>query len=297
MMDLNLFHIFDAIMLERHVGRAAEKLGRTQPAVSNAIRRLRGQLNDQLFVRTPNGVRPTPKAEELWREISPALDALRASTGRQTFEPRQIVGTLTIACTDFEATLLLKQILASMASSAPAININLIPGGNGPSQAALQSGVADVAIGFLPTVQSTIRTRLLFEDEFCTAMRKNHPLAKGQLMIEDFAACEHILVNPTGERRGFIDELLSSRNLVRRVALVVNHFHLMPEVLLNSDLVGTVSRKLIRTLNEEKGLALKAPPFSIPPIQINLYWHRRTDTDQRLSWLRKLLIGALSKNQ
>jgi DNA-binding transcriptional LysR family regulator len=291
MIDLNLFRIFDAVMTERHVGRAAQKVGRTQPAVSNAIRRLRQQLNDPLFLRAPDGVRPTAKAEDLWREVGPALDALYATTAAQNFDARSITGALTIACTDFEATLLLKDLLKIIQANAPMIDIILWPGGNGPSQSALQSGAVDFALGYLPTIPSAIRSRLLFEDSSCIAMRKGHPLAEMELTIEAYANANHLLVSPVGDRRGFMDDALLTRGLSRRVALVVNHFHLVAEALQSSDMMATVSRKLITKPDERAGLVLKDLPIRLPPIPISLYWHRRTDTDPRLSWLRTQLTA------
>jgi DNA-binding transcriptional LysR family regulator len=290
MMDLNLFRIFDAVMTERHVGKAAEKVGRSQPAVSNAIRRMRLQFNDPLFVRAPGGVRPTPKAEDIWREVGPALDVLHSTAGIWNFDPSRIDGTLTIACTDFEATLFLKDILNIIQSAAPSIDIILRPGGNGPSQTDLTSGAADIALGFLPTVPSTIRSRLLIEDSLCVAMGSDHPLADKPLTIENYAKANHLLVSPVGEPSGFMDEALRARGLGRRVMVVVNHFHLVVEALQSSDMLATVSRNLISRLDNRAGLILKSLPVQSPQIPISMYWHRRTDADPRLSWLRKQLL-------
>jgi DNA-binding transcriptional LysR family regulator len=294
MIDLNLFRIFDAVMTERHVGRAAQRVARTQPAVSNAISRLRSKLNDPLFIRAPNGVTPTPKAEALWREIGPAIDALRASTERQNFDPHQVSGELNIACTDFESTLLLAPILGVLHKSAPAINVIFIPGSAVFSKEALQSGNADIALGFLPGTNSSIRARILFEDSFCVAMSKNNPLARKQLDLRSYAKGDHLLVSPSGDRRGVVDDILAARGLSRRIALVINHFHLVPEALAALDLLATTSAKLMSQFGKENELILKPPPLTIPPIQISLYWHRRTENDQRLSWLREILVEGLT---
>jgi DNA-binding transcriptional LysR family regulator len=294
MMDLNLLRVFDAVMTERHVGRAAEKVARSQPAVSNAISRLRSKLDDPLFIRAPNGVTPTPKAEELWREIGPAIDALRASTEKQRFDPGKVVGQLHIACTDFESTLLLSQILRTLKKSAPAINVIFIPGSATASQAALQNSNADIALGFLPASNSAIRSRILFEDSFCVAMHKKNPLARKQIELRNYVKADHLLVSPPGDRRGVVDEILAARGLSRRIALVINHFHLIPDALAASDLLATASEKLMSHFGPASGLVLRPPPLTLPPIQIGMYWHRRSDADQRLSWLRKLLLEALA---
>jgi DNA-binding transcriptional LysR family regulator len=293
MMDLNLFRIFDAVMTERHVGRAAERVARTQPAVSNAISRLRSKLNDPLFIRASHGVTPTPKAEALWREIGPAIDALRAATELQNFDPKKVTGQLNIACTDFESTLLLVPILRTLQKSAPAIDVIFVPGSAVGSQAALQSSSADIALGFLPATNSAIRSRILFEDYFCVAMRKKNPLAHKQLDLRSYVKADHLLVSPSGDGRGVVDEMLAARGLSRRISLVLNHFHLVPEALAVSDRLATTSAKLMAQFGLMDGLTLKPPPLTIPPIQIGLYWHRRTENDLRLTWLRKLLLEGL----
>jgi DNA-binding transcriptional LysR family regulator len=296
MIDLNLLRIFDAVMTERHVGRAAERVARTQPAVSNAISRLRSKLNDPLFTRTPKGVTPTLKAEALWREISPALDALIAATERQNFDPQKITGQFVIACTDFESTLLLEPILRILQKSAPTVSVIFIPGSAIASQTVLQSGNADIALGFLPETSSAIRSRILFEDSFCVAMRKKHPLARKPQDLRSYVKADHLLVSPSGDSRGVVDEVLAARGLSRRIALVINHFHLIPEALMASDMLATSSAKLMSQFGQTSELVLKPPPLAIPLIQISLYWHRRTENDQRLSWFRKLLVEGLASS-
>jgi DNA-binding transcriptional LysR family regulator len=293
MIDLNLLRVFDAVMTERHVGRAAERVARTQPAVSNAISRLRSKLNDPLFIRTPKGVMPTNKAEVLWLEIRPALDALIAATERQNFDPQKISGQLVIACTDFESTLLLEPILRILQKSAPTVRVIFIPGSANGSQTALQSGNADIALGFLAETNTAIRSRILFEDSFCIAMRKKHPLARKPQDLNSYVNADHLLVSPSGDSRGIVDEVLTARGLSRRVALVINHFHLIPEALMASDMLATSSAKLLSQFGKTSELVLKPSPLTIPAIQISLYWHRRTENDQRVSWLRRLLLEGL----
>jgi DNA-binding transcriptional LysR family regulator len=294
MIDLNLFRIFDAVMTERHVGRAAATVARTQPAVSNAISRLRSKLNDPLFIRAPNGVTPTARAEALWREIGPAIDTLSALTEQQDFDSKKIKGQLNVACTDFESTLLLGPILRLLQKSAPAVNLIFIPGSAVASHAALHIGSADIALGFSPATNSAIRSRLLFDDCFCVAMRKKNPLAGKQLDLRSYVKADHLLVSPLGDSSGIVDEILAARGLARRIALVINHFHLVPEALKSSDLIATTSEKLLSQVGQSSDLVLRPPPLAVPPIQINLYWHRRTEADQRLSWLRKILVEGLA---
>jgi DNA-binding transcriptional LysR family regulator len=295
MIDLNLFRVFDAVMTERHVGRAAMHIGRTQPAVSNAIRRMRHVFRDPLFVRAPDGIRPTPRAEELWREIAPAMEGLSRTAQEKKFDSTKVSGALTVACTDFEATLLLRQIVKALGTKASAVDLVLLPGGSGKSQPLLMSGEADIALGFLPNFPSNIESRALFDDHFSVIMRKKHPLAKRSLKLADYCTASHLLVSPVGERRGFIDDRLSAVGKGRRVAVVVNHFHLAPAVLEVTDLIATLSSDLMKTLGTER-LHHAVVPIPIGPVTISLYWHKRTHADQRLSFLRQMVFDACRGN-
>jgi DNA-binding transcriptional LysR family regulator len=290
MIDMNLFRVFDAVMTERHVGRAADRIGRSQPAVSNAIRRLRDAFHDPLFVRASDGMRPTARAEEIWREISPALTTLAMAAHAKRFEASKVDGALTVACTDFEASLLLGPITRALSRMAPALDLVLLPGGAGRSEALLQSGQADVAVGFLPAAPSTVRSASLFADSFAVVMRKGHPLRRRGLTLDRYCDASHVLVSPAGHRTGFVDELLAKQGLRRRVVVVVNHFHLIPDLLIASDRIATSSKRLMKALDPAGQLYAAASPLALTPVQISLYWHQRTHSDRRLNWCRQMLI-------
>jgi DNA-binding transcriptional LysR family regulator len=292
MIDMNLFRVFEAVMTERHVGRAAQRIGRTQPAVSNAIRRLRDVFRDPLFVRASDGMRPTARALEIWREIAPALLTLSTAAHAKRFDPSEVDGVLTVACTDFEASLLLGPIVQALARQAPKLDLVLLPGGAGRAEALLQSGQADVSIGYLPSAPETVRSAPLFDDEIAVLMRKAHPLRRRGLTLSGYSKARHVLVSPVGQRSGFVDELLVQQGRRRHVAVVVNHFHLVPGLLASSDCIATTSRRLMKTLDTHGELFAATPPLPIPPVPISLYWHQRTDVDRRLNWCRRLLIDC-----
>jgi DNA-binding transcriptional LysR family regulator len=290
MIDMNLFRVFDAVMTERHVGRAADRIGRSQPAVSNAIRRLRDVFRDPLFVRASDGMRPTARAEEIWREIAPALTTLLTAAHDKRFDPREVDGVLTIACTDFEASLLLEPVTRALSEQAPSVKLVLLPGGAGRAEVLLHSGQADVSMGYLPTPPSTIRSVHLFDDSFAVWMRKTHPLRRKGLTLERYCNASHVLVSPMGHRKGFVDDLLSQEDRNRNVNVVVNHFHLVPMLLLQSDRIATTSERLLKALDPTGLLYAATPPLPIPAVPIGLYWHQRTDVDRRLQWCRNVLI-------
>jgi DNA-binding transcriptional LysR family regulator len=290
MMDMNLFRVFEAVMTERHVGRAAARIHRTQPAVSNAIRRLRDVFHDPLFVRASDGMRPTARALEIWRDIAPALTTLSTAAHAKAFDAAQVDGVLTIACTDFEASLLLGPITRALARWAPAIDLVLLPGGAGRAEALLQSGQADVSIGYLPIVPNTLRSTHLFDDAFAVVMRKAHPLRRQGLTMARFCKASHVLVSPVGQRSGFVDDLLAQQGKKRHVAVVVNHFHLVPSLLAGTDHIATSSSRLMKALDPAGLLHVAAPPLPMPAVPINLYWHQRADADRRMGWCRQLLV-------
>ncbi len=294
MIDLNLLRVFDAVMTERHVGRAAERIARTQPAVSNALSRLRHHFSDPLFVRSGEGMRPTPQAESLWRELAPAFETLSRQAQAHSHGKPQLTGDFIVSCTDFESNLFLQPLYATLRKRAEQVNLVCRPGGGDQAISDLNTMHAHLALGFLPNAPSQIRRRLLFEDGFVVLMRRTHPLAKQTLTLKRYAAALHAVVSPSGQRHGFVDDELMAHGLARRVSLVVNQFGLLSAVLLDSDLIATVSqRNAARWMALDKRLVSASVPISLPPARIHAYWHRRVDGDPRLSMLMDMALDAL----
>jgi DNA-binding transcriptional LysR family regulator len=294
MMDLNLLRVFDAVMTERHVGRAAVSIGRTQPAVSNALARLRAEFGDPLFVRSPTGVTPTARAEEIWRQVTPAIDIVRALGMRTHFVPSTTRETFRIACTDLESSLVLKPLVKALGETAPLANLAMYPGGHESSQMLLARNTVDVAIGHLPSTSSDIRSCHLFPDRLVVAMRNNHPLATKKLTMTRYASADHVLVSASGAQRGIVDDKLQQYGYSRRVVVTVNHFHAVPDLLIDSDLIATTSERMLINHPNYKNLHLVPPPVPLEDFSIQVYWHRRTATDPRHVWWRAFLLKTLT---
>jgi DNA-binding transcriptional LysR family regulator len=293
MTDLNLVRLFDVLMTERNLRRAGLILGRTQPAISNALKRLRAHYGDPLFLKTAQGVAPTPKAEALWAEIAPALETLRRVSDPAHFDPAEARGSLAIAATDYEATLLAARLGRLMAREAPSIALVFKPGGGGgAAQRLLDAGEAAFAVGYLPQRTSAIRAAPLFDDQMMLVMDPANPLAHGPITLEAFAEARHLLVSPAGETEGFVDAALRERGLTRKIALVVNQFHVAPAAILGSDLVGLVSARVLNASPLAAGLVRRAPPLPVFTLQVSLYWHRRSEADPRHAWARALISRA-----
>ena len=288
--DLNLLVIFDAVMVELNVTRAAEKLSMTQPGVSKALNRLRRVLNDDLFVKVPSGVKPTPKALEMWRPIHHGLSEIRQVTQPSSFNPATTKATFTLAMADYAAFLLVPLLTKHLAQLAPNIDIRVIPGTKINAPALLEHSEIDLAIGASPDAELRLRSHTLFAERYVCAMQKNHPLAKKKLTLQKFVQAKHLLVTLTGEATGFIDRLLQEKGLRRRIAITINQFALAPVVVANSDLIAALNCRTIRHSGLENQLHLTQIPLDLEPIPVKMVWHERSHCDLAHTWLRSLLI-------
>jgi DNA-binding transcriptional LysR family regulator len=287
--DLNLLVVFDAVMTERHVTRAAARLGLTQPSVSNALNRLRDVTGDELFLKVPGGVSPTPKAAELWAPIRSGLAQIRGALDPAPFDPGTASATFTIALTDYMAALFIPQLLGRLSVEAPGIDLRLVPNTNINAPALLDRGEIDMALGVFPSPGPRLRAHTLLSEHYVCAMRKGHPLAKEALSLETFASAGHVVISLTGEPTGFIDRLLQERGLTRRVVLTVNQFSLAPVVVSQSDLLATLTYRAVRRSGLEEALHLVRIPLNVPPNQVKLLWHERDQQDSAHCWLRDRL--------
>lgn len=294
MIDLNLLRIFDAVMTERHVGRAALLVSRTQPAVSNALTRLRQHFDDPLFLRSGDGMRPTAKAESIWRELAPAFETLSRQSQTQQIGQAQLSGDFIISCTDFESNLFLRTLHSAFSKQAASVNLVFRPGGGEKSISELNAAHAHLALGFVPDAPTQIRRRLLFEDSFTVLMQRSHPFANQSLTLKRYATATHVVVSPSGQRHGFVDDELMALGLARRVSLVVNQFGLLHAALQDADVIATVSkRNANQLLAHTKNFICKPVPIKLPPARIHAYWHRRADADQRLAALLDIALATL----
>ena len=287
--DVNLLVVFDALVNERSVTRAATRVGLSQPAVSNALNRLRTLVGDPLLIRSAREMIPTPRALELAGPIHRALSEIqRALDAASTFDPKSAERTVRLAVTDYVAVVLLPRLLHRLARLAPRIDVETQPlNGNLPSDD-LRSGRVDLAFGNFPQpVSSPLRQQALFNEEFVCVMRRDHPRAGRRLTLAQFVKLSHVLVSPRGERTGIVDRKLAERGLARRVALTTAHFMVAPTVVSRTDLITTLPRRGAEALGEALRLRLIAPPLRLPRFTISIVWHGRTDEDPQGRWLRE----------
>jgi DNA-binding transcriptional LysR family regulator len=302
-LDLNLLRVFDAVMTEQNLTRAAGRLAMTQPAVSNALRRLRDALNDELLIRTAHGVKPTPRAEALWPAVRHALSELEeAIAPEQNFDISTAQTTFRMAMADATATLWLPALVRSIEREAPQLTVRMVPLTTREPRPMLLRGDIDLAVGFFPGVTaqlaggqgvsvSPIRHEQLYSGSYACVMRKNHPLAKEELTLDAYCSAKHLLVSFSGRANGLVDEALARLGRERRILITVNQFFTGGRVVATSDLLTVLPRHLIASTGITGALITKDLPFELPNVHIDMLWHERDTRSPAHKWLRGHLSG------
>lgn len=291
--DLNLLMIFDAIMTEGAITRAADRLAMTQPAVSNALSRMRTAWNDELFVKDGRGIQPTAYARNLWSQIQGPMSALEDAVNPTHFDPATAKRTFRIAATDVLISMIWGPLRQLIEQEAPGINIYAMPNASQECEKILKDAEAELAFSKYFQPDAVIRSEHVIEPRYVVVMRPNHPLAKETLSLEDFVAADHLLVSITGEVTGPTDHALQNMGLSRRVAMSVNQFHNVPPLLKQSDLICVAPSLAIEQEVFRGELAVFESPVEIPSTPISLLWHKRQDHDQGLIWLRQHVLRLI----
>lgn len=304
-LDLNLLKVFDVVMVERNVTRAAGRLSMTQPAVSNALRRLRESTQEELFVPSSTGVTPTAHAETLWPIVRASLDNLQEAFEPQGFDPRVDARTFTLAMADATAALFVPVLVAALQREKAQVDLRIVPLATRDPRAMLEQGQADIAVGFFPEVAAALaaegdsglmRREPLYGCEYVCVMRRKHPLAKdGALTLDAYCAAQHLRVSFAGRPRGFVDEALSRLGRERRVLITVNQFFTAGSVVHQSDLLTVLPRSFVPATGFASELATRALPFELPGIDVSLLWHRRHEQDTAQRWLRDTVLRAAAE--
>ncbi|MDO9712628.1 LysR family transcriptional regulator [Paracraurococcus lichenis] len=291
-LDLNLLRVFDAVARERHVTRAAERLHLSQPAVSNALSRLRAALGDELFLRRPGGVEPTELAQSLAGPIAEALDRLQDTlAARAPFDPATAERVFAVGFSEYAEAVLAPPLLQTMAREAPGCLLAIAHADRVNWESLLESGQASLAVGVLPEPPALYTRLRLLPEAFCTLMRPGHPLATGDLTLERFVSVPHVLHSPNGSRDGALDAVLREAGHPRRLGAVVAHLSAVPEILQRTDMVITLSSRLASQLALVHRLVLREPPIETKHTRLSLIFHRRFEADAGHAWLRRLILA------
>jgi DNA-binding transcriptional LysR family regulator len=284
--DLNLLVVFDAIMQAKTLTRAGQRLGMSQPAVSHALGRLRHLLKDDLFVRTPEGMLPTPRAERMAGPVHAALQELQVTVESDEFDPLQASRSFTIAANNYGARAVVPGLVRRLAKSAPSVVLEVRPTGTLHVLDQLDSGGVELALSTLTDGGDRFKCVGLMDDEYAAIFANNHPLkAEADLSVERFAALPHITITSSGDDTHFIDDVLADHGLTRFVSAKVP-LHSLILMLVDSEAIAVVPRRVAADLVVICPLAMRPLPFPSPRVALSMIWHRRLDNDPGHRWLR-----------
>lgn len=286
-LDLNLLTAFDAVWRLRNVSRAAEDLGLSQPAISNALRRLRARFGDQLFVRTARAMAPTPLAEELGAVISGALAQIRAGLERRRdFVPRSEIRTYTIIMTDIGEIVFLPRLLRHLREEAPGISIRTVQLSADETPRALEAGEVNLAIGYMPDLKTGVYQQQLFTTRYVCIVRKAHSSIRGRMTRRQFLHATHVVAEAVGTGHYVIERQLERLGVARRIGLRVPHFLALPIIVASTDMIATVPEPLAAAF---RSIDIQTIPHPIPfpELPIKQFWHERYHDDPANRWLRQ----------
>lgn len=288
--DLNLLPVFVTLMEERSVTRAAERLGITQPALSNALSRLRAMLQDQLFIRERYGIQPTPVALELAPVIMEALAKVDdAVLGQQEFDPASAERLFTIAPNSYVEFVLAPAIVARLRQVAPGVRLRLTPYGTDLGETGVVSGTTALVLGRIVDPPDNLVVQHLMDEGLDCVVRADHPEVGDSLSRAQFERMKHVNVLPPGRLRVGLFQALERQGLRREVAVSVTHFLAAPEMVAATDYCATLPRLICRRLMHDARLKVLPAPVDLGTFPVEMAWHARYRHDAAHRWLRGLI--------
>ena len=287
--ELTLLYVFDAIMTEGSITRAAERLNMTQPAVSNAVSRMRHAWKDPVFVKKGRQIEPTSYALSLWDQVRGPMHELSRAVTTTGFDPATSRRKFRIALADMMLDLLWPPLVSKLERDAPGIDLHAVPYTLGGAHMQLREAHVDLAIGMLTEHDHSLRSTWLADSGYVLAMREDHPLAGRPISLEAFLDARHLLISLSGDTHGPVDSALDRMGVSRRVAVTVNHFPAIPALLQTSDLITALPDGMMQDEQLRKGLWLTRLPIEVDPISVYLIWHARHDREPGLIWMRSLV--------
>lgn len=299
-LDLNLLRVFDAVMTEGSVTRAAEVLALTQPAASHALKRLNAWLGEPLFQRSAAGMTPGARAVALWPQVRAALQDLERVLAPGTFDPQRDAAEFRLAMSDASAGALVPALVAAVAREAAQADLRVAPLTTRDPRALLHAEEADLAIGYFPALfsamlaegeRSLLRHVRLHQTPYVCVMRPQHPLAAEDLTLERYVQAQHVLVSVSGRAYAEVDEALARLGRRRRVVLTVNQYHLAGRVVAQSDLLTVLPQSFV-TGSVPGPVVVRPLPVEIGPLTVDMVWLARRDSDPAHRWLRERVLSA-----
>lgn len=287
--NLNLLVSFDALMEERSVTRAAQRMGLSQSAMSNALAQLRLLFDDELFVRTKTGIAPTMRAQSIAEPIRNGLAQLGvALSTKSSYDAASSECTFVIAANDYVEYVVLPRLLRRLAEEAPGVRIELRHWDDHVVPDTLRTGEVDLAIGYVESIPQGHEQKLLFEEDYLFVARAGHPKVQGKVDLETYLELSHVVAHVPSSVAP-VDVELTKVCKTRRVGLRVSHFLLVPALLAETDLVAALSRRIAEPFAKMLPLQLLPVPVEVPPLRVGSIWHQRMTADPAHTWLRKTI--------
>lgn len=286
--DLNLLLVFEALLQAKNVTQAGVLVGLSQPATSFALSKLRAMLNDPLFVRTPDGMQPTPQALQFAEPVRKALSIIRTDVlQRPAFDLTTTTRRFTLAMTDVAEMVFLPRILRLLKEEAPQTNLKTVIMSSKELEGALETGSVDLAIGLFPDLKrAPFYQQRLFQHPFVCIVRVDHPTIGRRMTLQQFLNASHAVVEAEGRNHEIFERLLERRGLTRRIVLSIPHFLSIPMVIADSDLVVTIPHVLADVFARSTRIRLVQPPIKVGNYDVRQYWHERFHKDPANRWLR-----------
>ncbi|MBB3048514.1 DNA-binding transcriptional LysR family regulator [Litorivivens lipolytica] len=285
--DLNLFVVFETVFSQHSLTRAAEVLHVSQPAVSNSLSRLRKLFDDPLFVRSPGGMTPTPRAQQLICPVREALGLLdNCVSDRLAFDPKTARQTFRIHATEHAETHVLPKLVKKLGEQAPGISLEIVFLNRRDAPLAMARGELHLALDAPLLSHPELISRPLLKDEYVCIFRSGHPLARRRLTLKQYLASEHVHVSSRVKGSGHVDLALRSAGEQRRIALRLQHFTALPAILEQSDLLASIPAGATRGWP----FPVRKLPFETPELALQVFWHRSVDHDPANRWLREALL-------
>ena len=295
MKDLNLLYVFEAMWRDRSVTLAAENLGLTQAAVSSSLKRLRDEYDDKLFALVGRKMEPTPLASTLAPQLLDALAIVRKTGSAQArFDPATARRIFTVRTRDIGEVVCFPPLLKRLAASAPGIKLRTVFKPIEETLVGLAAGRIDLALGFLPSLETSIHRRPLLRQHYVCVMRAGHPLAKRRMTMDKFLEQEHLLVEYSGSGHQVLQRALVERGARHQIKLRIPQYLSAPHFVISSDLLWTAPAILAETLAQHYPLAIVSLPMELPEFEVALYWHERFHRDPANKWFRDFVAESLA---
>ena len=291
-LDLNLLVVFAAVMDEKNVTRASERLGKSQPATSNALNRLRQIIGDPLFVPGPRGMQPTPRALEIATPVRNALEELQSTLRQSEFQPNLSGRTFTVAMSWCASAVLLPEV--TNRTSKTQVNVVTVPKVHSTIREELSTGRVDFAVGTTFDTPNRFMRRQLFSDTYCCVLRAGHPL-QDRLGSDNYLAAAHLVVRSFGDGGNLFEHKLQNEGHYRRIAASATQLSAVPDMIRQSDMIFSVQRRVMDTLGPMPGLVVRKIPIEVDPVRVVLVWDEARTRNAANKWMRDIFLDISRK--